>query len=140
GANGDVPLLASVAAVMFTLVLVRACVVARALDSSYDQRSRDERRFGSLIRKASDVVTLIGPDGTIHYQSPAVEALLGLPADDLIGRRHGGLVHPDDEAAYQAQLAQVVAGGPAATASFECRLLHADGHWRSIDNVATNLL
>jgi diguanylate cyclase (GGDEF)-like protein/PAS domain S-box-containing protein len=140
GGDRDVPLLASMAAVMFGLVLARLGLVARALDRSNDERSRDERRFGSLIRKSSDVVTLIGPDGTIRYQSPGVEALLGLRPDELIGRVAGGLAHPADEVAYRAHLAEVVAGGLKATTSFECRFRHRDGSWRALDNVATNLL
>ena len=140
GAETDVPLLASMGAVMFGLVLIRVSLLGRALDVSYDERSRDERKFAALIRKSSDVVTLIGPDGIIRYQSPAAEALLGLAPDALVGRVPGGLVHPDDEVAYRAHLAAVIAGGPAATAGFECRLRHVDGSWRAVDNVATNLL
>jgi PAS domain S-box-containing protein len=55
-----------------------------------------ERRFRSLVHNASDVFTVIGADGAIRYQSPAVEQVLSHPAEELIGRPMLDLIHPDD--------------------------------------------
>ena len=57
-------------------------------------RRRGEARFGSLVRHASDLITVIGPDGTISYQSPSVERLLGFDADGMVGRRFDELLDP----------------------------------------------
>jgi len=57
---------------------------------------QSEQRFRALVHNASDVFTVIDADGTIRYQSPAVEQVLSYPAEDLIGRPMLDLVHPDD--------------------------------------------
>jgi diguanylate cyclase (GGDEF)-like protein/PAS domain S-box-containing protein len=58
-----------------------------------------EQRFRALVHNASDVFTVIGDDGVIRYQSPAVEAVLGHPPDSLIGRSLLDVVHADDRKA-----------------------------------------
>jgi PAS domain S-box-containing protein len=55
-----------------------------------------EQRFRALVHHASDVFTVVGDDGTIRYQSPAVEQVLAYPAEELIGRPLLDLVHPGD--------------------------------------------
>jgi diguanylate cyclase (GGDEF)-like protein/PAS domain S-box-containing protein len=55
-----------------------------------------EQRFRALVHHASDVFTVVGDDGIIRYQSPAVEQVLDHPAEELIGRPLLDLVHPDD--------------------------------------------
>ena len=47
---------------------------------------RSEERFRSLVQNASDGVVVLGEDGLIRYESPAVERILGRRADDGIGR------------------------------------------------------
>jgi diguanylate cyclase (GGDEF)-like protein/PAS domain S-box-containing protein len=103
-------------------------------------RARNERQFRSLVQNSSDVVTLIGPDGVVRYQSPGVRAVLGREPDGLAGLPLGLLIHPDDASAARAQLTKVLARGLAATANFECRVGHADGSWRAVDTNITNLL
>src|SRR6266542_2183293 len=58
-----------------------------------------EQRFRALVHNASDVFTVIGDDGVIRYQSPAVEAVLGHPPDSLIGRSLLDVVLADDREA-----------------------------------------
>jgi diguanylate cyclase (GGDEF)-like protein/PAS domain S-box-containing protein len=103
-------------------------------------RARNERKFRSLVQNSPDVVTLIGSDGVIRFQSPGVRTMLGREGDGLIGQPLGALIHPEDVPAARTQLAKVLAGGLAATANFECRVGHADGSWREVDTVITNLL
>ena len=54
-----------------------ALALERALLTEEVHRRRGEARFGSLVRHASDMITVIGLDGTISYQSPSIERLLG---------------------------------------------------------------
>jgi diguanylate cyclase (GGDEF)-like protein/PAS domain S-box-containing protein len=58
-----------------------------------------EQRFRALVHNASDVFTVIGDDGVIRYQSPAVQAVLGHPPDSLIGHSLLDVVLADDRAA-----------------------------------------
>ena len=55
-----------------------------------------EQRFRALVHNASDVFTVIGDDGVIRYQSPAVQAVLGHPPDSLIGGNMLDVVLADD--------------------------------------------
>ena len=47
---------------------------------------RSEERFRSLVRNASDGVVVLGEDGLIRYESPAVERILGRRAEERVGR------------------------------------------------------
>jgi PAS domain S-box-containing protein len=58
-----------------------------------------EQRFRALVHHASDVFTVIGADAVIRYQSPAIEQVLGHPAEGLIGRSLLDLIEPDDREA-----------------------------------------
>ena len=103
-------------------------------------QARNERQFRSLVKNSADVVTVLGADGLVLYQSPGVRAVLGREPDDLVNQPLAILFHPDDALAVAAQFRKVQAGGLGAAANFECRLAHADGSWREVDTVATNLL
>ncbi|MCW2571413.1 MAG: hypothetical protein JWO88_1471 [Frankiales bacterium] len=103
-------------------------------------RARNERQFRSLVQNSADVVTLLGPDGFVRFQSPGVRTMLGHEPDDLIGQPLVTLIHHDDALAVTAQFRKVRAGGPAASVNFECRVAHADGSWREVDTIVTNLL
>jgi PAS domain S-box-containing protein len=95
-------------------------------------------QFRSLVNNSSDLITVLAPDGTITYQSPSVERMLGRRAADLVGTALGDLVHPDDQHDVSISLTKL-AEAPGATANFGCRLQHDDGSWRHVESVCTNL-
>ena len=76
---------------------------------------------GKLIARAQ-------PDGTtvVIECNPAFATMVGRAAEELLGRSDRALVHPDDLAARDELIAEVLAGGRAD--SRELRLLHGDGH------------
>jgi PAS domain S-box-containing protein len=96
-------------------------------------------QFRSLVNNSSDLITVLAPDGTIAYQSPSVERMLGRRAADLVGTALGDLVHPDDRHDVNVSLTKLVEAAPGATANFGCRLQHDDGSWRHVESVCTNL-
>jgi diguanylate cyclase (GGDEF)-like protein/PAS domain S-box-containing protein len=100
---------------------------------------QSEQRFRSLVTYSSDVFLIIGPDGTVAYQSPAVERVLGYPADDRLGRQIFELTHPDDIGFVQATIADLVAT-PGAEHTIELRTRHADGSWRILEAAGRNLV
>ena len=115
--------------------------VVLALESSQlseqVHRQRSESRFSSLVQNATDVITVIAPDATVLYQSPSVERVLGYLADDLVGTKITGLLHPDDR---QRVLAPQAVDEAHPTHAVECRVRHADGSWRNFETTVTNLL
>jgi diguanylate cyclase (GGDEF)-like protein/PAS domain S-box-containing protein len=133
GTAGDVPdWLVSVADQM-------GLAVHRAEAADELLRGHD-RKFQSLVQNSSDAVTLLGADGVVHYQSASGQSLLGHPVDDLLGRTFEWLTHPDDMARSRALFIKVVTGGQGTRVSYECRFRHADGRWRQVESVMTNLL
>jgi PAS domain S-box-containing protein len=96
-------------------------------------------QFRSLVNNSSDLITVLAPDGTIAYQSPSVQRVLGRRAANLAGTALGDLVHPDDQPDVSVSLTKLVEAAPGATANFGCRLQHKDGSWRHVESICTNL-
>jgi diguanylate cyclase (GGDEF)-like protein/PAS domain S-box-containing protein len=105
-----------------------------------EQLQRSERRFRSLVQNSSDAVTLLDADGVAIYQSDSGQAVLGREAGDVLGQTFAHLTHPDDAAYSRAQFIKVVTGGLATRVSYEGRFRHADGSWRQLEVIMTNLL
>jgi diguanylate cyclase (GGDEF)-like protein/PAS domain S-box-containing protein len=103
-------------------------------------RARSERKFRSLVQHSSDVVTLVGTDGLIRYESPGVKAVLGRDPDTLVGTPLLSLVHPEDARAVTNRFLLVLAGGAGASARMDARVRHLDGDWRDIESIITNLV
>jgi len=125
----EVAVLQDVAAAAATELALRA---ERASRSS-------EERFRALVERASDVVSVLDVDGVLRYVSPPVERMLGVPADDMIGRDAFAFVEPDDVPVLRALLADLVPSpGRAVRIAFRCR--HVDGDRRHFEGTARNLL
>lgn len=63
-------------------------------------------RFAALVRRSTDLITIVAADGTILYQSPSSLPLLGWQPEEIEGRRFEELVEPGDAAAFMHALAQ----------------------------------
>ena len=57
------------------------------LREAQEDLAHRERHYRALIENATDLVTILRPDGTIHYKSPSVQRILGYTSDELIGRQ-----------------------------------------------------
>ena len=100
---------------------------------------RNEERFRSLVQNASDGVVVLGEDGLIRYESPAVERILGRRAEERVGHPIRTDIHPDDRSTVERGLADVAAvSGSEARVEFRAR--HADDSWRTLESIAKNLL
>ena len=100
---------------------------------------RSEERFRSLVRNASDSIVVLGEDGLIRFESPAVERILGFKAEERVGGSALSNVHADDRSRVERRLSDLtVRSGSEAT--FEFRAQHADGSWRTLEAIAKNLL
>ncbi len=100
---------------------------------------RSEERFRSLVRNASDCVVVLGEDGLIRFESPAVERILGYIAEDRVGEPVMTNIHPDDLGLVERRLSEVAARS-GSQGTLEFRVRHADGSWRMIEAIAKNLL
>ncbi|TML69618.1 MAG: EAL domain-containing protein [Actinobacteria bacterium] len=102
-------------------------------------RRESEARFRSLVAHSSDLITVLAADGTVTYQSPSIERLLGYSAEDIEGTRFDRLLRESD----RPRLARILTGVPDATRethAIECSLRHRDGTWLQFEVQQTNLL
>ncbi|MGH8637933.1 MAG: PAS domain S-box protein, partial [Burkholderiales bacterium] len=91
---------------------------------------RKEQYFRALIEQAHDIVVVLAPDGTIVYQSPATERVLGYPPGELAGSSVFALMHEDDREAAATALASAESSSDALQ---QFRLRHRDGQWRVLE-------
>jgi diguanylate cyclase (GGDEF)-like protein/PAS domain S-box-containing protein len=103
-------------------------------------RRESEARFGSLVQHASDLITVLGPDATVLYQSPSIERVLGYTAAEVIGTRFDALILPGEQSRLQQLLAEGVARPTAHPEVVECSLRHKDGATLQFEILHTNLL
>jgi PAS domain S-box-containing protein/putative nucleotidyltransferase with HDIG domain len=93
-----------------------------------------EERFRAWIENSSDLVTVVGLDGTIQYESPSIEHLLGYKPEELIGANAFDFLHPDDRERVMKIFAQNIQNSESAT-SVEFRTRHRDGSWRVFEGL-----
>jgi diguanylate cyclase (GGDEF)-like protein/PAS domain S-box-containing protein len=117
-------------------------LVARDLSDLRDAEQRvqaSEIRLAALVEHASDLVCVVRPGGRIIYTSPAVQRVLGHPAGTLEGTNVFSYAHPDDlDMARSA--AEEVMRKPRMAMPVEVRVRHANGSWRHLEVMATNLV
>jgi diguanylate cyclase (GGDEF)-like protein/PAS domain S-box-containing protein len=101
-------------------------------------RRQSEARFASLVKHSSDLITVLAPDATIAYQSPAIESVLGWTPEEVIGRRIDELM----EQGEGSRLLRLIADGvdaPVGSQTLETTLAHKDGTTRQFEVLFTNL-
>lgn len=102
------------------------------LERRVEERTRDLQE-AHAFRKAMEDSLLVGmrardPDGKIIYVNPALCAMVGYSAEELLGRRPPyPYWHPDD-LEKQARASDEALQGRAAPHGFESRVRHKDGH------------
>jgi len=121
------------------LTLSDNLILNRELEANAAKLAKGQEHFRSLVQNSSDVITLIGRDAVIRYQSASVERILGYSEAELIGQPYGDLVHPDDRVHTLRKVDEAIniIGPPIAV---ECRLRRADDSYCPAEVTITNLL
>jgi PAS domain S-box-containing protein len=99
---------------------------------------RSEERFRSLVQNASDIITVVNMEGTIVYESPSVQRILGYDYEGLVGTPILDMMHPDDKEASITFFLEAAKTGEV-TAPVRWRVRHADGSWRYVETIYKNL-
>lgn len=113
-----------------------------AVSTDVSERKAHEReleQYREYLRQTRDIVTVLEPDGTIRYESPAVERVLGRAPNALEGEQVFEYVHPDDRERVTAAFSRAV-DRPDETVSVEYRFRNADGSWRWLQSQSSNQL
>ncbi len=122
----------SLATVTLVVVGVRLVLTVRRA------QAMNSARFRSLIDNAWDMIVVAEADFEIAYITPSSQRVLGYAPEDLQGNPITGIAHPDDSGAMAGELHRL-ADGTTEVASFETRMRHHNGAWRTIAWTATDL-
>ncbi|GIE47790.1 hypothetical protein Ani05nite_13240 [Amorphoplanes nipponensis] len=98
-----------------------------------------EQRFHALVQHSSDVVTVVGVDAVVIYQSESVQRVFGYTPAMLTGRTVTQWF-TSDSATRLLDALRSVSGRPYATTVLELTLPHLDGRARQAEITVTNLL
>ena len=101
--------------------------------------ARNASRFRTMVHHASDLITVVDPGGTIVYQSPSVQRLVGLGPNELVGSSYFELLVEDDVARVRSLFADAT-NGAETTITAEYRLRHADGSSRDVESIISDML
>ena len=91
------------------------------------------------MQNSSDIITVLETDGTICYESPSIERILGYKPEDLIGKNAFKFIHPEDVQKAINVFTQLLQN-PGATPSIEYRFRHQNGSWCFLESTGSNLL
>src|SRR5919112_1265114 len=101
----------------------------------------DDRWLRSVVGNSSENVTIVDPDGSLRYASPAFGRMLGYAPEDVVGKMNVlDYIHPDDLPHVLEETEKALSAGGVATNKAEYRFRHKDGSWRWVESVGTYLL
>jgi diguanylate cyclase (GGDEF)-like protein/PAS domain S-box-containing protein len=127
------------------LAAIMIVAIARFWRREQTRRSEQEalrrsgERFRSLVQNAADVITVLDAEGTIVYDSPAVERVLGYRPEERLGISGFEVIHPEDLELIRGVYAGLI-NEPGIRRSVELRARHKDGSWPLLEAVTHNLL
>ena len=118
----------------------------QAVHAELVERNRAEKalrasdaRFRALVRSVSDVISILAPDGSVCYASPAVEAMWGCSVEALSGTSILSRVHPADQETMLKLLLDLLKM-PNGTLTGVVRLRQGKDNWRDFEVILTNLI
>ncbi len=108
-----------------------------AIQQDITDRKRRDERFRAFIENSSDVITVIDEMGTVLYESPSIEQVLGYAPEELVGEPAFDIVHDDDVESVVSAFEELIEEAPGATVTVQYRARHKDGSWRWAESIAT---
>jgi diguanylate cyclase (GGDEF)-like protein/PAS domain S-box-containing protein len=96
-----------------------------------------EQRLLALVQNGTDLVTVFDLETCSSFVSPSAKSVLGVPAEELLGRPFSSMLQQDDVDRVVQLLSSLRAGEDAA---LTLRMRHADGRQLVVEGILTNLL
>jgi diguanylate cyclase (GGDEF)-like protein/PAS domain S-box-containing protein len=115
--------------------------LAEFLNRHHEQKviERSASYLHHLTENVMEFITVLNPDGTIRYESPYVEKILGFRKEDYLGRSVFDFVHPEDLPQVAQAFGECLVR-PGHTPVLTFRFRHQDGSWRWLEGFGNNLL
>ncbi len=117
-----------------------AVAIYTALTDDHEHQQRLEqlqRRYQTYLKNTLDIVTIVQPDGTIAYQSPAIERVLGYTQEELLDMSAFELIRPDDRERVIETFQTAIETNEETTERAAFRFQHADGSWVWLETLAS---
>ena len=99
--------------------------------------AQGRERFRLIVENSSDFVSIVDADGTVRYQSPTIERVLGHGASAVTGSAFIDLVHPEDRAEVR-QVFEEVMASTGSTLRVEFRARDSQGLWHPMESICHN--
>lgn len=100
-------------------------------------KAKSEARFRSLVQYSSDAIAVVSAEGTITYQSPSVERILGYEAGALLRKNALDFIHPQERKLVLEKFFKALKQ-PGEVVKIEFRFRHCSGNWVYLDAVGSN--
>lgn len=119
--------------------------VANTLATAIERNRADsllrssEERFRAVVQNAHHMVTIHDAAGTILYDSPPVQRILGYDLQERLGQNIMAYVHPDDVPVAAQKLGELI-GVAAQRVAVQLRVRHQDGSWRTVEATSANMM
>ena len=99
--------------------------------------SQAQQLFQLVAEKSSDLISIVGSDGLIKFQSPSTLTLMGWRPEELLGSNGFSYVHPEDRQRAEDLLRSGIDHPPTTTA--ELRLRHRDGSYKAFEAASSQI-
>jgi PAS domain S-box-containing protein len=119
-------------------VLDASIKMAFKLFSTNRRLKETEARQQAMISNISDVISILGTDGSVRYVSPSVERWFGWKPEDFIGQDRWITVHPDDLERVRTAFARFL-DGEVAESTIEYRYRCKDGGYKLVSLTAVDM-
>ncbi|HEY0021385.1 MAG TPA: PAS domain S-box protein [Longimicrobium sp.] len=97
-----------------------------------------EAQFRRMVANTYDIITILGPDGQVAYESDAMPRLLGWTPEERVGRSAWENIHPEDIDRVRDTFRRILAQ-PGTAHTVEYRYRAKDGVWHFLESVARTL-
>ena len=98
-----------------------------------------EEYFRSLIENSLEAILVVNGDGTIRYQSPSAQRVMGYRPEDRAPENPFRFIHSEDVSKATEAFSQLVQN-PGITRYTELCAKHEDGSWHTLEILAKSLL
>lgn len=101
------------------------------------EQKKAEEVFRAIAELSPDIISILGPDGILKYNSPAAERIHGYPIEFFIGMNTFDLIHPDDQAACSEGINELMRN-PSAIVTVQYRYRNSNGAYAWMEATASN--
>jgi PAS domain S-box-containing protein len=122
-----------------TFLIVALIINRRKRNLAVKALQESESMHKSMTANISDVISIVGQDGIIRYESPNIEKLFGWRPDELVGLEGCVMIHPQDIARVKDDFLNLLkTENSAITAEYQYKC--KNGIYRQIKLTAINLI